>query len=589
MADEIERLVVLIEANTKSYERALLKLQTQTQQSIKATGASFGALDKSVSGLVGSVTKLGGAFGIAFGARALISQVRASVHELGDLSDAAERAGVSAEKLQVLRFAMEQTTGSAEQADAALSKFQVTLGQAATSGKGADLFKALAVNIRDASGAVRASSAVFDDVVKRFAQIKSPAQQAAVAVQLFGKQAGPDMAALLRDGGAGLDEFQKKMTDLGLLMSNDMVQAGDALDDKFKQWAGTIDVIWKKALIGASESIADTITNTNTISKRLDDFVANPSFKTYLQFLAGDYAGAIADFAGAPIVVTNTGGKGDRLAAQRKGANTRQPGASLPNDAKINLALLDTKATGEAEANAKAFQKRLDAIGKETAALQAENASWGASVAVQEKARTIATLLTDAEDLHSKVTDALRQKIEAQAEAYGNARQMAEDLQRFYSVVDDLAGRTFDAFDAVVSGSEKASDALKQLLIDLLKAEAKAEFLKLFNAASPAGPLSTLLGGLFGGFRAGGGSVDPGRVYGVGEKGPELFVPKVAGSIMPAGRGGGEPSVVQVHVVANEYFDARVVNVSGQVATVITRQNNRAIPGMLVQQQSRGG
>ena len=47
--------------------------------------------------------------------------------------------------------------------------------------------------------------------------------------------------------------------------------------------------------------------------------------------------------------------------------------------------------------------------------------------------------------------------------------------------------------------------------------------------------ISKLFGGLFSGFLAGGGDVMPGRSYVVGEKHPELFVPRQAGEIVPGG------------------------------------------------------
>lgn len=46
------------------------------------------------------------------------------------------------------------------------------------------------------------------------------------------------------------------------------------------------------------------------------------------------------------------------------------------------------------------------------------------------------------------------------------------------------------------------------------------------------------LGGLFGGFRAAGGPVAAGSAYVVGERGPELFVPDMAGRIEPSAGGG---------------------------------------------------
>lgn len=51
------------------------------------------------------------------------------------------------------------------------------------------------------------------------------------------------------------------------------------------------------------------------------------------------------------------------------------------------------------------------------------------------------------------------------------------------------------------------------------------------NGGAAGGGWASLFAGLFGGARASGGSVDPGRAYLVGEQGPELFVPTSSGNI----------------------------------------------------------
>ncbi|MCA3270293.1 MAG: hypothetical protein INF44_08105 [Thalassospira sp.] len=51
--------------------------------------------------------------------------------------------------------------------------------------------------------------------------------------------------------------------------------------------------------------------------------------------------------------------------------------------------------------------------------------------------------------------------------------------------------------------------------------------------------LSGGLSSLFGGYRANGGAVMPGRAFVVGEKGAELFVPGQSGTIVPNGGGAG--------------------------------------------------
>ena len=66
------------------------------------------------------------------------------------------------------------------------------------------------------------------------------------------------------------------------------------------------------------------------------------------------------------------------------------------------------------------------------------------------------------------------------------------------------------------------------------------------------GGIFGFLGNIFGGKKANGGPVSSGKSFLVGEKGPELFVPKSSGTIVPNNQlGGGSSTSVVVNVDAS--------------------------------------
>lgn len=127
------------------------------------------------------------------------------------------------------------------------------------------------------------------------------------------------------------------------------------------------------------------------------------------------------------------------------------------------------------------------------------------------------------------------QFIEATSERLGLLGEKTQE-------VDDAArqlGMTFSsAFEDAVIGGKSLSDVLKGLAQDVARI-----FLRKTVTEPMAGALSDLFkgtfGNLFGGARAGGGSVSAGQFYLVGERGPELFAPGASGAIIPNGGGGG--------------------------------------------------
>lgn len=109
--------------------------------------------------------------------------------------------------------------------------------------------------------------------------------------------------------------------------------------------------------------------------------------------------------------------------------------------------------------------------------------------------------------------------------------------------------------DTLVDSFDGATDSVKDFLGWLKKAAiqyalfGKGPFSSAFGGQTGGtafnGLLGGLVGGLFGGFRERGGPVSAGKAYVVGEKRPELFVPKTGGTIIPQVPQGG---VAGVHV-----------------------------------------
>jgi phage-related minor tail protein len=115
-----------------------------------------------------------------------------------------------------------------------------------------------------------------------------------------------------------------------------------------------------------------------------------------------------------------------------------------------------------------------------------------------------------------------------------------------------LSGAFDNAFAAISRGIERAARTgtlsvrgmVSAIMADLSRLAVR-QFVSAPLRGLVGGALGSLMGGLgFGGFRALGGPVTPGRGYVVGERGPELFVPRQPGAVLPHGAGGGAPSVV---------------------------------------------
>lgn len=241
----------------ESFGRRVDRPLTVLQAKVAQVRASLMTLPMGFAGLSRLAGSFSGLLGISFGTTALISGIKEAISSVAELGDTADRVGVSAEKLQVLRQALTLSGGAAADADSAFEKLNVRIGQLAQAGTGpaADAMKALGINVRDAGGAIKSNDVIFDEAIKRLSAIENGAQRSALASDLFGKEVGPKMAALAAQGVQGLADVESGMRRLGSLMSNESVKAAQAIDDKFAEIANTLAQKFKGAVVNAAEAV----------------------------------------------------------------------------------------------------------------------------------------------------------------------------------------------------------------------------------------------------------------------------------------------------------------------------------------------
>lgn len=201
--------------------------------------------------------------------------------------------------------------------------------------------------------------------------------------------------------------------------------------------------------------------------------------------------------------------------------------------------------------------------------------------ATRTEAEKYAEEVTRINDLHQRfgsiVTDDVRDR--ALKDLADDYRKATEQGKYFAEIQKDLK----DGFlDAIVSG-ESLSDVFDNLAKSILRATIEAAAFgsgPFAGGGGGGGFLGNIFGAIFGGFRAGGGPVDAGKAYVVGEKGPELYVPGRAGVVVPNDRlGGGAGGQVDVRVFVDQSgsWAAEVQRISGQVSSAMIVQNNNRL------------
>ncbi|KKI22801.1 hypothetical protein [Sphingomonas sp. Ag1] len=181
-----------------------------------------------------------------------------------------------------------------------------------------------------------------------------------------------------------------------------------------------------------------------------------------------------------------------------------------------------------------------------------------------------------------------RMVVGVRADASGFARDVAEmraPLEGPLAAGADRAGRAIEMTLARAVRTGKlgfedlktvALSAMGEIAANALRAGIGSVFGSVTggSGSAPGGALaSVLLAALGAPGRATGGPVSPGRPFWVGERGPELFVPTAAGSVLPTpGRAGGGGRDVRVSIAINaapEAAPAALARSSRQVARAV--------------------
>lgn len=194
--------------------------------------------------------------------------------------------------------------------------------------------------------------------------------------------------------------------------------------------------------------------------------------------------------------------------------------------------------------------ERISRLQSEAAALRLKAAGERAS----NNATAAMKLETEA---WKKLTEAQRdQNAQYKEHESGQAARTESELNSFFGELDDKSAKGYEdrirKTEELARESEKLSsileDGFTQAIMegrdfnDVLDGIGKS-IINMVLQKSIIGPLANMITGgitsLFGGFFAEGGRPPMGKVSVVGERGPELFVPDSAGTVVPNGGAGG--------------------------------------------------
>ena len=237
-------------------------------------------------------------------------------------------------------------------------------------------------------------------------------------------------------------------------------------------------------------------------------------------------------------------------------------------------------------------QKTIDDIDKKKNLIDKNKPGAGQMAAELDRQKTLVQISTDYYIGETKKVVAANQEArtkfstgwnQAFAQYKENAETMADAGRKSFNTIVDSMSTALENF--AKTGKISFSSLARSIIADLIAIQIKAQATQLFsslgaslftgsafqssNVAVP-GEGSMSISSYFGGPKAAGGDVSGGTPYLVGEKGPELMIPRGSGTIIPndkMGGIGGTTSVTNnyINAIDTKSFEDRLYGSSGAI------------------------
>lgn len=335
---DLAKLVVRLEAEIGKYSE---KLDTAEKQLKKFT--------KSADNLLGN---LAGALAGYFAVDKLVDWGQHILQNADHLAKFSQSTGIAVEDLSRLDYALKASGVEGENTGKLLKELGLNISEAAGNAKGdaARAFKALGVDVRDASGALKDGQQVLLELADRFSGYEDGANKSALATALLGK-AGAQAIPFLNQGADGIRRLTDEADRLGATVSGDTARAAEEFNDRLGRM---------KTLVvdGIGGKIAEQL--LPTLNSLGDTFESNAERLEALNHAAEVAAAGLKILLSAGLIIANVF---DELGTSLGALGAAAVAAVQFDFSRVGSIIRDNEA--DIEQKDKAFQKRWAAIWKE--------------------------------------------------------------------------------------------------------------------------------------------------------------------------------------------------------------------------------
>ena len=267
MAKVLERLLFIIDGDSRKMQVEMKKAEGVARRSGKAMEGSFDGLSRRVKATEAALGLFSGAMIAAADA----------------IAKTADSIGISTDALQEMRFAADLAGVSQEKLDKALQKATRNIGELGRSSSELDTaLRDLAPSLLENMRAAKSVEEALDLAFRAMAEMENQTQRAAVANAIFGRS-GILMTKIVRDGADAFDEARASARRLGIVIEESLLRRAVILKDQMTILGTIIRTNFTRGVIsGFSEEFV-----------LFADAVRDPAFAASIRSFGDDLGGTL--------------------------------------------------------------------------------------------------------------------------------------------------------------------------------------------------------------------------------------------------------------------------------------------------------
>jgi len=215
-----------LKSSTSASEQFAKKMQ-EVGSRLKSAGEKMSSVGKSLS------TKLTAPI-LGVGA-ALATVATKSAQTTDRIDKMSQKLGISRKAFQELDFVLSQNGASIDSLQAGMKTLSDAAYEASKGTKSyAEAFDTLGISVTDTNGNLKSQEELLYETITALQGMEDKTKRTAIASDLFGRSA-TELAPLLNAGAGSMEELTKKAHELGLILSDESIEAGAEFTDTLDQ------------------------------------------------------------------------------------------------------------------------------------------------------------------------------------------------------------------------------------------------------------------------------------------------------------------------------------------------------------------